>query len=123
MKILKNEKQGKIFMIPCGNRIRIINQMDIMFIRAESNYSVFIKDDKTELILCHTLEYVENILEKSSFFRCHKSFLVNLSKINEITLNKSELTMQENVKIPIARRRRKEFIKTLHKLENYTVET
>jgi two-component system LytT family response regulator len=77
-------------------------------------------DDKTEWTPCHTLEYVENILEQAPFFRCHKSFLVNLSKIHEITLNKHELTMLDNVRIPIARRKRKEFIEALHKIENIT---
>jgi two-component system, LytTR family, response regulator len=123
MKTTQIPQSGKIFLIPRGNHIRIISQKDVMYVRAESNYSVIVKDDKTEWTLCHTLEYVENILEQSPFFRCHKSFLVNLLKVHEITLNKSELTMLNNIRIPIARRKRKDFIEALHKIENSTVES
>jgi two-component system LytT family response regulator len=114
----KNQENGNIFLIPSKRVIKIINKKNVMYIRAESNYSVFVMDDKTELIICKTLEHVENCFHQPSFFRCHKSFLVNLSKIIEISRRNLELVLVDNVRVPIARRKRKEFIKALYNTES-----
>lgn len=123
MESIQTQEKGKIFLIPSRKLIRIINQKEIMYVRAESNYSVFVMDDKTEWTLCHTLEYVEKSLEQAPFFRCHKSFLVNLEKIKEISRRKPELIMIDNLRLPIARRKRKEFIKSLYRIEGGSVES
>jgi two-component system LytT family response regulator len=123
METNQNQGKGKIFLIPSRKLIRIINQKEVMYVRAESNYSVFVMDDKSEWTLCHTLEYVEKSLEQSPFFRCHKSFLVNLVKIKEISRNRPELVMADNLRLPIARRKRKEFIKSLYRIDNNYVES
>jgi two-component system LytT family response regulator len=114
---------GRLFLIRSGNHFRIIKQKDLMYIRANSNYSVLVLDDKTECTLCYTLEYIESILNQTFFFRCHKTYLVNLSKIIEISLNKNELTMIGNIKIPIARRKRRKFIEALQNIESSIRET
>lgn len=123
MEPIQSQEKRKIFLIPSRKLIRIINQKDVMYIRAESNYSVFIMDDKSEWTLCHTLEYVEKSLERTLFFRCHKSFLVNLLKIKEISRKKTELVMIGNLRLPIARRKRKEFIKSLYRIDSNSVES
>ena len=116
METTKSQGSGKIFLIPSKRVIKIINKKEVMYIRAEGNYSVFVMDDKTELIICKTLEYVEKRFNQPSFFRCHKSFLVNLSKIIEISRRNPELVLVDNARLPIARRKRKEFIKALYNI-------
>jgi two-component system, LytTR family, response regulator len=123
MESIQTQEKGKIFLIPSRKLIRIINQKEIMYVRAESNYSVFVMDDKSEWTLCHTLDYVEKSINQTAFFRCHKSFLVNLIKIKEISRRKPELIMTNNLRLPISRRKRKEFIKSLYRIEGYTEET
>jgi two-component system LytT family response regulator len=123
METYQTQEKGKIFLIPSRKLIRIINQKEVMYVRAESNYSVFVMDDKSEWTLCHTLEYVEKSLEQAPFFRCHKSFLVNLVKIKEISRNKPELVMIDNLRLPIARRKRKEFIRSLYRIESNSAES
>lgn len=118
METTKSQGSGKIFLIPSKRVIKIINKKDVMYIRAEGNYSVFVMNDKTELIICKTLEHVEKRFNQPSFFRCHKSFLVNLSKIIEISRRNPELVLVDNARLPIARRKRKEFIKALYNIEN-----
>lgn len=123
MSTIKIYEKGKIFLIPSRKHIRIINHKDVMYVRAESNYSVFVMDDKSEWTLCQTLEYVERSLDQTTFFRCHKSFLVNLVKIKEISRHKMELVLYDDVRLPISRRKRKDFIKTLYRIENNTADS
>ena len=113
MESIQIKERGKIFLVPSRKVIRIINYKDVMYVRAESNYSVFVMDDKTEWTFCHTLEYVEKILKETHFFRCHKSYLVNMVKIREVSRVSAELVLNNSIRLPISRRKRKEFFKSL----------
>lgn len=50
---------------------------------------------------------LENTLQDKGFFRCHKSYLVNLKAVS--SYNRQELTLDNGEKIVIARRRYEEF--------------
>lgn len=113
--------QGKVFIIPYKSKKVIIRVNDILYVRAECNYSVFVLDDQTELIWSKTLEYVENNIIGQTFFRCHRSYLVRIDKIREIARQKSEITMKGNVRVPIARRKRKDLLKAVLESEKSTV--
>lgn len=101
------------FLIPSKKVIKVINQKEVLYIRAESNYSVFVLEDNSELMICKTLDKVEKSLNPKIFFRCHKSYLVNLSKIQEISRQQFEIIISDNVRLPISRRKRKEFLTVL----------
>lgn len=65
---------------------------DILFIKSADNYIevFYLNDDKkisTELIRA-TLKKCETVFQNhSAFFRCHKSYLVNLSKVKKVSGN------------------------------------
>lgn len=113
MELTENFQTAIKFLIPSKKIIKVINQEKVLYIRAESNYSVFVLDDKTEWTICKTLEKIEKCLKPNTFFRCHKSYIVNLSKIQEISRQQFEIVIADNVRLPISRRKRKEFITVL----------
>lgn len=55
------------------------------------------------------LSSLEEKMNNNKFFRCHKSYLVNLSYVEKV--EKSELTLQNGEKIPLSKRRYEEFSK------------
>jgi len=56
---------------------------DILYIEADSNYSrIFAKE--TEYLLAITLKTMQAKLPVSSFFRIHRSYIVNLRHIDEV---------------------------------------
>lgn len=57
-----------------------ISPADIIMIKGESAYSDFYLTDGKRLLVSKNLKYFEEVLSKMSiFFRCHKSFIINLS--------------------------------------------
>ncbi len=54
------------------------------------------------------LGQVEELLTPYGFFRCHRSYLVNLRRIRRI--GAAELTLEDGTVIPISKHRRREFI-------------
>ena len=76
----------KEFFVKDGSSLVKINIADILFIRADDNYSrVF--TIKKNYILSKTLKSLEAKLPSDIFMRVHRSFIVNLNTIDKIKEN------------------------------------
>ena len=75
-----NMVNGKIT-IPQQNGFEIINTADILYCKADDNYTeIYLNTNKKKLV-SKTLKYFEEALNDSSFARVHKSYLVNVNEI------------------------------------------
>ncbi len=75
-----NSENGKIT-IPTQHGFEILEIRDILFCKADDNYThIFLTDNRKKLV-SKTLKYFEEILNKSGFARIHKSYLVNINYI------------------------------------------
>jgi two-component system, LytTR family, response regulator len=87
------------FFIKCGNKFERIHLSDILFIEAMQNYVIIFTVKGKFVTLLH-LKNVEQNLDKQSFIRVHKSFVVSIDKIESIENN--EISIQ-SFRIPISR--------------------
>jgi two-component system LytT family response regulator len=63
-------------------------------------------DDHCEFRLSKTLSLVEEEINNEMFFRCHRTYLVNVFFIKEISKgNEMCITLKNGSKIPLAKRR------------------
>lgn len=90
-------------------RLMKINYNQIVYIEAEKDFSTVFYDDKKLLAGMH-LKMFEAMLPEEQFFRVHRSYIINLSKINSITGNVVELNKKE---IPIGANYKNELNKKL----------
>ncbi|OUR92713.1 DNA-binding response regulator [Flavobacteriales bacterium 34_180_T64] len=75
-----NGVNGKIT-IPQQNGFEIINTADILYCKADDNYTeIYLNTNKKKLV-SKTLKYFEEALNDSSFARVHKSYLVNVNEV------------------------------------------
>jgi two-component system LytT family response regulator len=71
---------GKIT-IPQQDGFEVINTADILYCKADDNYTeIYLNTNKKKLV-SKTLKYFEIALSESNFARVHKSYLVNVSEI------------------------------------------
>lgn len=88
-----------------GTDIRIIPTEDIIYIEAYDDYvKIFTKD--SYYLKKKTMNYYEEVLEKSNFFRTHRSFIINLQQLNKIeSLEKNSYIaiLKNNKRIPLSR--------------------
>lgn len=76
-----------------------VNYDDILYAAADANYcTVFTKDQK--YVLRSTLKELEGKLTDNRFFRSHKSYLINLTKVTAIN---SDVLYIEDHKLPVGR--------------------
>ena len=81
---------------------------DIIYCHSEGNYTTFYMNDNKKILISKPMKKVEMLITKAHFIKCHQSYLVN---INYIEQYKAEgyLILKNNIKIPIAHRR-KEYV-------------
>lgn len=68
-------KDGSVF---------FINYEDILYINLKGRELNIVTYDVTH-ICDESLTYIENKLKGNTFMKCHRSYIVNLSKVNKIT--------------------------------------
>ncbi|GAA4960001.1 LytTR family DNA-binding domain-containing protein [Algibacter aquimarinus] len=75
-----NSVAGKIT-IPQQSGFEVINTSDILYCKADDNYTeIYLNNNKKKLV-SKTLKYFEDALANSSFARVHKSYLVNVNEV------------------------------------------
>jgi len=112
--LLSNTLQPRYDRLPVwkNDRIYLINKSDIRFCTTNDNETNIIVKKERYMVL-ETLSELELQLDEKSFFRCHRSFLINLDAIEEIipwfnsTYAVKLLDYEEY--IPISRRNTKSF--------------
>lgn len=75
-----NSINGKIT-IPQLDGFEVIDTSDILYCKADDNYTeIYLNNNKKKLV-SKTLKYFEDALMNASFARVHKSYLVNVNEI------------------------------------------
>ncbi len=100
------------FYINNSKRLIKIDVNTILYFRANGDY-VFIKTENNSYTIHNTLKKIENKLPKDSFFKVHRSFIINTKKIVDIEDN--SVLIGKDV-IPISRRNKSELMKRVHLL-------
>lgn len=90
---------------------------DILCIEANQSYSVIYYENK-KYVYSKNLIYFEKLLaDNPLFFRTHRSWIVNLSKVKHFSKNKLTLMLHNNIETTVSRRKIKEFQESF----NYTI--
>ncbi|WP_417195815.1 LytR/AlgR family response regulator transcription factor [Bizionia sp.] len=88
---------GKIT-VPQQDGFEVINTADILYCKADDNYTeIYLNNEKKKLV-SKTLKYFEDALMDSHFSRVHKSYLVNVNEIVKYVKGKGGSVVLSNGK-------------------------
>lgn len=78
---------------------------------------VYLKGNESQLI-CKPLKHFADQLEtKTIFYKPHRSYLINMKYLKELSKNDGVyLIMENNKSIPLAKEKREEFMKLIHEV-------
>ncbi|PHQ55500.1 MAG: hypothetical protein COC16_05125 [Lutibacter sp.] len=114
------ENQHKKISLPMKNgNFCLVDIDDIIYCEADGSYTHFFTSDNKTYITSNNLKKVENILKHTSFFRIHRSTLLNLKHIVQYN-NTGEVILSNNKKLLVSSRNKTSFLRVL-KLMNYTI--
>ena len=100
-----------------NNNVDVIDFRDICFIEAQGSYSriVFIKDAEVkEVTMSTSIAEYEELLPSDSFYRIHKSYLINCQHVKKILKDDSNyIVIRDEFTLPVSWRRYALFLEFL----------
>ena len=82
---------------PTSNGLKFISLDNILYMKADNTYTEIIMDDDSRLVVSRTLKNFEDVLSvNASFYRCHKSYIVNLAHVTDYVKSDGGYVMVKN---------------------------
>lgn len=105
--------------LPTGHGYRLVEIDNILYIEADSNYSIFNLNSDERIMVGKVLKDYEELLPTDRFVRIHKSSIVNLKYVKEYqTKNGTTLSLTNGNILAVSRRRASELFE---KIKLYTL--
>jgi DNA-binding LytR/AlgR family response regulator len=101
--------EDRIFVRHNGNMEKIL-LLDILYVEADRNYCKIVTEANSHLITC-TLKIMEEKLPKSKFVRVHRSYLVNLTKLDVVAEHHIEIKRKV---IPLSKSHKVQLLGRIH---------
>ena len=101
--------------VPTTEGFIIIPLHEIVYCHANNNYTEFHLTDKKCILSSYTLKQYDEMLTSQSFFRAHRSYLVNMSHVKMYRKGEGgEIVMSNGHEIELARTHKDEFMHLLN---------
>jgi len=112
---LIDSKPGKNrIAIPSMEGLQFVELSDIIYLAAESNYSIIYLTNNIKLTVTRTLKDFEELLPSSLFIRIHHSYIINKDHVQKyIRGDGGRVSMSNGKELEVARRKKEEFIKSI----------
>lgn len=102
------EDNTKYLLVKEANLVHRIELRNIEYVEAQGKHVIFLLSDKNQIKSSEPFYVYENILTvRDGFFKCHRSYLVNIFRISQYT--PKEITTRSGIRIPISRNAHKDF--------------
>jgi len=92
--------------------IEFVNKNDILYVKAEGNYSEIYTTQQTKIVATKVLKTIEQQLD-NNFLRTHQSYVVNINFITKYNKTEQTLTLQQNIQIPVSKSRKDKVLRVL----------
>lgn len=107
----------KKIVIPTSEGMHVIRLSDIIRLESSSNYTTFFINGEKNLLASKTLKEFDSMLEGYSFFRIHKSHLVNVNYLKKyVQTDGGYLILEDGSRIPVANRKKEPLMSLLKNL-------
>jgi len=110
-----HEKKGvHRLCLPGMQGFTILDVEDILYLDADSNYTIFHLKNLKKIVVSKSIKEYEDVLDPDTFFRVHKSSIINLKYLKEFSkVDGYYAVMEDNSSIAVSRRRLPDFLKAL----------
>jgi two-component system LytT family response regulator len=109
-----NQKTPDKLTVPTAEGFLFLSITEILYCHAVGNYTEFHLTNHQKTLSSYTLGYYNEVLKSHSFFRVHRSYLVNLSHIKMYKKGDGGvLVMNNGDEIEVARSTKEDFLKIM----------
>lgn len=117
---LERPKNLQKLVLKTAEKIYSVNVQDIVHCEAEKNYTTFHFINAPKLVVSTTLKEYDTMLKPFNFFRVHQSHLINLAFFDHYVKadGGNIIVMKNNSKVPLATRKKEEFLAVIDALQS-----
>lgn len=109
-------KEDRRLYLPTLGGFKILDHSSIQYIEAKGSYSNLKLVNGADLLVTKSIGEFESELSEFSFYRCHKSYMVNLDLVEEYNqLDGGQCITKQGSVIPVARRKYSGFLTKIMK--------
>lgn len=114
-KLKSQNLQDTKIMINTVDGAMFIKVSEIIMLQSESNYTLIHLENNKKFLASKTLSIFDEMLESLNFMRVHRSFIINLTKIQKIKCTDSNYVavLENNSTVEISRRKKKDFFEKI----------
>ena len=100
--------------IPNADGYTMVKVSDIMYCSADGSYTEIYLLNGKKIVASKLLKDIEELLPNKTFYKIHRSHIVNLNLIkNYSKIDGSQVVLQNNIRLDVSDRSRKEFLDLL----------
>ncbi len=99
---------SKKIIIPTAKGLSFIPEEEIFHVEGYEGYTKFHLPNKTEIVSSYSIGKFEKMLG-NSFFKCHKSHIINISKVRSFE-KEGYLILENKQRVPISKSNKKVFL-------------
>ena len=110
---------AKRILLHTKNAIEIVNQNEINYLQADSNYCNVYTSDGKRIMVTKTLNSLEKLLDENIFMRIHRSFTANINCIKKIASEDGafDVVLLDGSVLPVSRRRKDDLLEVLGRVD------
>jgi two-component system LytT family response regulator len=100
--------------LPTAEGLVFVNKNDILYCKAESNYTEITLADNKKYLVSRTLKEYDDILSDQNFFRIHHSYLINLNGIKKYVRGEGGYVIMNNdTSLDVSKRKKEAFLEKI----------
>ena len=103
---LANKNSFDKIAFPTRDGTLYVQLQDIIHLNSDGSYTTIAVRDKKDILITRLLKDFEEMLPDTSFYRTHKSHIVNINYIEKYQRDDEVLLMIDGSSVPLARRRK-----------------
>ncbi len=112
----RNNTEPSKLVIRNSDGFTMIDQREITHINADGSYSHVVLSDDKSVIISKPISDVEKMLNIETFFRIHRSHIINLSHLESYMSKEMAVELSTGTTLPVSRRRQSDFAAVLKSL-------
>ena len=106
-----------VIALPLADGLQVVSVNDIVYCKAERNYTYVHLVDNTFVLVSRQLKEFEKQLDRHGFFRVHHSAIINLKFIAKyVRGDGGYIIMKDGNSIEVSRQKKEEFLKLINKV-------
>jgi two-component system, LytTR family, response regulator len=111
----ENKQVGKLA-LPVKDEIVFVNVVDIVCLEGDAKYTTLHLLNGDKKVSSRNIGEFEELLDSSIFFRCHRSWIVNLKTVTKFLKSDNQILLSNQMLVDVSTRRKDEFLKLFSKI-------